>query len=190
MPQFQKRYVHFMWDDKLQGKEVFFANTVEQLSKLVLENQDKRKVFSSGNKAAPFSINGDPFCNKWMFIYYDPNYEFKVAFEQGKKIECKRKGDAWEDWNYTPDPEWLDDYEYRIKPEESKPVTNRELARWLSQGNGEYKTYEDSDLSTYNHYYYYYKDCEADAPVKIPYVRKWEDTHWHEPTREYMGLEE
>ena len=69
---------------------------------------------------------------------------------------------------------------------ESKPksVTYRELARWLAEGHGEVKgtNYVCTNLS-------YAIDSENDIP-KIFSIRKWDDTEWHKPTREYLGLED
>ena len=67
---------------------------------------------------------------------------------------------------------------------ESEPVTYRELARWLAEGHGEVKgtNYVCTNLS-------YAIDSENDIP-KIFSVRKWDETEWHQPTREYLGLED
>lgn len=67
---------------------------------------------------------------------------------------------------------------------ESKPVTNRELVRWLAKGNGEVK------LSFNTAIYWGYTVGEDDKSVKDEImVRKWSDADWHSPTREYLGLE-
>lgn len=191
MTKFNKQYVHFMWDDELEGKEVLGADSIDLLeSRVVNYNGSIGVVIKSSNSGYPFSVNG----TNYRFVYYDPYFQVKLAHEQGKKIECKRKGNAWEYWNYTPYPKWLDEYEYRIKPEQSKPVTSRELAKWLAQGNGEVYCYDSEDGYVSNvHTYLDYdissgeEKCNQNTlPVK---VRKWEDSEWHEPTREYMGLE-
>ena len=68
---------------------------------------------------------------------------------------------------------------------ESKPVTYRELARWIAEGNGEVN---DDDV-VYSNYNYY--TCQENDPIKDSIlVRKWDDTEWHKPTREYLGLED
>ena len=68
---------------------------------------------------------------------------------------------------------------------ESKLVTYRELARWLSEGNGEVK---DDDVVYSNCNYYNYQE---NNPIKDSLlVRKWDETEWHKPTREYFGLED
>lgn len=73
------------------------------------------------------------------------------------------------------------------KPDE-KPVTYRELARWLAKGNGEVKN-AGTICPNWNYYDYY--DDEENKPVKDSLlVREWDDTEWHKPTREYLGLED
>lgn len=69
--------------------------------------------------------------------------------------------------------------------QESKPVTHRELARWLSEGNGEVM-WANNVLSNWN----YSTDDESKALDENLSVRKWDDTEWHKPTREYLGLED
>ena len=66
-------------------------------------------------------------------------------------------------------------------------ATNRELARWLAQGNGEWINIK-CDTSTSSDYLYDYDKSDIPLITDIR-VRKWEDTEWHEPTAEYMGIE-
>ena len=70
---------------------------------------------------------------------------------------------------------------------ESKPksVTNRELSRWIAEGNGEVKC-DEVVYSNWN----YYNDQENNTIKDSLLVRKWDDTEWHKPTREYLGLED
>ena len=65
------------------------------------------------------------------------------------------------------------------------PVTYRELARWLAEGNGQYRRI----LTTASTYTYANED-ENNSVDEILSVRKWDDTEWHKPTREYLGLED
>lgn len=69
-------------------------------------------------------------------------------------------------------------------PEELKPrrATNRELARWLAQGNGQ--RFGDNDFAATSTFATF-SDDEDDA-VKGQLVRKWDDDEWHEPTVDYM----
>ena len=72
-----------------------------------------------------------------------------------------------------------------IPESKSKPVTYRELARWLAKGNGEVKS---GDIICPN---WNYCDDQENCIVRDSlYVRKWDDTEWHKPTREYLGLED
>lgn len=191
MPKFDKQFVYFIWDDELKGKICFVADSIDELKEAV-ERNDIEFLYTVANQhhgANPFQVeNGIEV----RFCYYDPNYSIKIAHEQGKKIECKRKGDAWGDldWDYTPSPEWLDDHEYRIMQEEENPVTHLELARWLAQGRGEWRWYNVSNVTPYAQIDFRYSVEEAFHPVKrLVLVRKWADEDWHEPTRKYMGLE-
>ena len=68
---------------------------------------------------------------------------------------------------------------------ELNPVTNRELASWLAKGNGEVKA-DDVVYSNWN----YYNDKENNPIKDSLLVRKWDDTEWRKPTREYIGLED
>lgn len=71
-------------------------------------------------------------------------------------------------------------------PEELKNhVTRRELARWLAQGNGEVK---DGNVVYSN--WDYFAENENEAVNNGLVVRKWYDTEWHKPTREYLGLKD
>ena len=68
---------------------------------------------------------------------------------------------------------------------ESKSVTYRELSRWIAEGNGEIK-YSNTVLTNWN---YSIKD-ENEFVSENFSVRKWDDTEWHKPTREYIGLDD
>ena len=64
-------------------------------------------------------------------------------------------------------------------------VTYRELARWLSEGNGEVM-WSKTICSNWN-----YSNDEEDKDLDESFtVRKWDDTEWHKPTREYIGLKD
>lgn len=74
-------------------------------------------------------------------------------------------------------------------PKEAMPrrATNVELARWLLQCNGQCA---GKDATTVLSHYDYDKGHDhLECPGYIE-VRKWDDTEWHEPTAEYMGLDD
>lgn len=83
----------------------------------------------------------------------------------------------------------------RIMQEEETPVTNKELALWLAQGNGQIYHHDDSGFRTEVKTIYIYHqdedncDCTVNQYLQCK-IRKWGDTEWVTPTREYMGLEE
>lgn len=184
MPKFETKYIHVKWSDELDGKHVFFADHSLYLKERV-ENNDIRyyKEVTRGGSYLPFRTRYTEEC--WKFCYYDPYYDLKVALEQGKVIQVDTS--EWKDLLF---PVWdLNPERYRIKPEEpdeSKPVTNRELARWLAQGNGEYYEYDCDGWESHRCIEYQYE--QDNLPVSNVMVRKWEDEEWHEPTREYLGL--
>lgn len=68
---------------------------------------------------------------------------------------------------------------------ESEQVTYRELARWIANGNGEVKS-ANTVFANWN----YYVESENKSIPNHFSVRKWDDTEWHKPTREYLGLED
>lgn len=72
-------------------------------------------------------------------------------------------------------------------------ATNRELSKWLMEGNGE-MAYANGDNivsdTDYAYGYLSYSVGMANLPVEGIAVRKWEDADWHAPTREYMGIKE
>ena len=72
-------------------------------------------------------------------------------------------------------------------PEEPKPrrATNRELSKWLAKGHGEYT----NTLCCATTYITYADSEESEVSENI-LVRKWEDAVWHEPTVDYMGIEQ
>ena len=75
-------------------------------------------------------------------------------------------------------------------PEEPKPrrVTNRELSKWLAKGHGEY-TNTVCCTTSYTTYEYFLDSAESEVSENI-LVRKWEDADWHEPTVDYMDIEQ
>jgi hypothetical protein len=67
-------------------------------------------------------------------------------------------------------------------------ATNRELARWLAEGKGEVMSCGNVPevRSSFS-----YDSTAANEPIAGKFiVRKWDDTEWHVPSREYLGLED
>ena len=71
------------------------------------------------------------------------------------------------------------------KVPELELVTYRELARWLAEGNGEAKVMK----TVFIHWTYGETEANDNVGENVS-VRKWYDTEWHKPTREYLCLED
>ena len=114
MELFDKKFVYFMWDDNLRGKECFYDDDIESLMRTVNKNDTDFK----GCLEPKTPVTGYPFrtvskANSWRFAYYDPNYMYKVAYSKGSRIQHREKGKSvW----YDGIPCWDSRYEYRIKP--------------------------------------------------------------------------
>jgi len=76
-------------------------------------------------------------------------------------------------------------YHCALLPDPPKPrrATNRELARWLAQGNGEIQNLERGSILTA---LIYSTNEEHEDCLEDKMVRKWSDTEWHEPTVDYL----
>lgn len=89
-----------------------------------------------------------------------------------------------------------DSFRYCAEIPELKPrrATNRELAKWLAQGKGEKKYVDDTEPDDGCFYasieFTYACSCADDSVAEEFFVRKWDDDEWHEPTADYMGLED
>ena len=130
---------------------------------------DKPVIFDPPKKMLVTDDYDCKYCRVTEIIVYDP-----------RRTVCKAIGIHNQSWKYCflfPDPP---------KP---RRATNRELARWLAQGNGEF-TNPKSDF--YNNYASFsYEECDKDKEIYANFkVRKWSDTEWHDPTVEYLGLED
>ena len=92
---FDKKFVRFMWDDELEGKECFVADEMGSLEKDVNIADYRIPILHySGNRNRPFlAADGNTF----RFAYYAPHYSIKKAFNEGKTIQFKLPNGAWED---------------------------------------------------------------------------------------------
>lgn len=103
------------WDNELDGKEVFLCDSIDELINVVEKPNGKFK--SIVHKNLEKSNNTNPFCNDYRifkYCYFDPRYEYLVAYDQGKTIQWfnTNKGE-WQDLNYIPE---LLNVELRLKP--------------------------------------------------------------------------
>lgn len=135
--------------------------------------------------------------NEWCKKYDRFALEAK-AWEEGKTIQRKNVNGNWEDC----EPEWDLYVDYRVKPEDKpepieiekdvyvangaeipkkRRMTNRELAKWLAQGNGQLG-YKESENNIFNISTSCVYDCMDNALVDENIViRSWDEKEWHEP---------
>lgn len=114
---FDKQFVYLEWDDVLKGKKVFVADTLPQLRDFVGRNYNSLPTVSENvcdDTYYPFIASSGM---QYAMCYYDPNYECKVAYAQGKTIQARTKGSTRNEWINMEHPGWLDTYEYRVKLE-------------------------------------------------------------------------
>lgn len=148
---FDKKYVHFVWDDILIGKKVFFADGIENL-KMIVENENNIAFNNYGPvKLNDLESSNHPFIDdstgyEWTFVYYDPSY---------------------------------------VKVDKGSVVTERDLAKWLARGKGEWTKSSSFDSSTSFKYLKEYGNYPIDGRILI---RRWDDEEWVKPSKEYMEL--
>ena len=117
MELFDKKYVYLEWDDVLEDKEVFVADCLADLRRRVDNNDHhgySERVVDSCVEF-PFRVyNGITFA----MAYYDPLYEYKLSYNQGKKVEVYGFVGISRAWiEVTDDWKWEENYKYRVKPE-------------------------------------------------------------------------
>ena len=83
MELFDKKFVHFMWDDELEGKEGFVSRNIKALIDIVNLNDE--------TALKPLTKE---LTDTWAFVYYDPLYNVKRAYNEGKPIESRCKFDG------------------------------------------------------------------------------------------------
>lgn len=135
---------------------------------MVLEEftSDKPVTFEPAKKM--FVWNEGYLFDEKLVLYVNTRYRFVVSIDSDGHVETF-------------------DHCAEI-PEKQKPrkAKNRELTKWLAQGNGERIDKNGKFIFTDFGYKECYKDDFVDDTILI---RKWCDKEWHEPTVDYMGIE-
>lgn len=113
---------------------------------------------------------------RMMFVWDNANGSFAktevCAFIRGIDYPVISRYSMWRHCAEIPEP---------------KLATYRELARWLAEGKGQFLR---KNRTKFIYTDIFYDDAMADDPVEEAIlVRKWDDTGWRKPTREYLGLE-
>lgn len=178
---FDEMFVHFLWDDKLKDKKGFVSDNIGRLRHYV-ETHDVSMFCSveeaqKGVEAYPFSRIDDeaPF----RFFYYDPLYDVKLAWKQGKRIQFGGPSGIWLD---TSNPDWDNkSLEFRVKPE-ARRMTYRELAEWADKQNGEIKSPTDPSYVFCD--FGYREGLENEELSEGYQLRRWGSDAWIKPTVE------
>ena len=75
-------------------------------------------------------------------------------------------------------------WQYCAEIPKVRVATNSEVSQWLAKGNGEVQLRGN----VYIHWTYDYRDANTTITSPI-LVKKFEDTEWHEPTIDYLGIQ-
>ena len=108
MELYNKEFVYFDWDDKLEGKKGFFGDSINHIKLNVKDNRTMWFWEISSNLTRntdyPFRFideSGNSHC--FRFCYYDPYYEYRKAYLEGKQLQFKSSCGNWEDVDGEPE---------------------------------------------------------------------------------------
>lgn len=79
--EFDTNFVYNVWNPKLDGMKVFYADNIEELKSCV-ESGDLSKmdyIHYSENEASPFAPEREAGDLNCKFVYFDPQYKSKIA---------------------------------------------------------------------------------------------------------------
>lgn len=116
MELFDKKFVYLEWNDCLKCKKVLVCDGLQLMRRQVNDGTAKLRCVEDNSRNSELCPFIDECGTSWALVYYDPNYECKVAYAQGKIIQYKSHYSF--EWKDCDDPKWSDKYEYRVKPEE------------------------------------------------------------------------
>lgn len=156
---FNDKYIHFKWDPSLEGKKGFFSDSACNFKDYIYNPTTKKNFYaeeiitkSLDNEEYPFE---DPDGSQWKFVYYDPNYEAKIAWKNGNTIQYKDSDDIWHDL-LSSEPIW-DSFEYRVKTEQKQYRPFKDIDELLSYWRNTHSLIADQ----------FFVDCEPLIWVKF-----------------------
>lgn len=85
-------YVHFDWDESLEGCRGWMANSIGQIISMVSRNVSPQYIYRTGGNKHPFKdVDG----HLYKFAYFDPYYDFRWALLNGEPVEFSYTG-GWQ----------------------------------------------------------------------------------------------
>ena len=120
---------------------------------------------------------------KRCVVWFDGDVDGEIknviaVLAKSSGLRCKAVTDEWSSFEHCA-----------LLPDPPKPrrATWLEVARWCATGNG---LVYDTDRDKIDTGIMFKPSNEHEPIMDEIKVRKWSDTEWHEPTVDYMGLEE
>lgn len=158
---FDKKYLVMPDDKDIIGKKVLYADHIDMLIFDVESGDASRTGILDAiitDCSFPFYINSA----RWGLTYYDPNYEAKVAYSQGKTIEYRRKGDWEDEWHVSTDGVIdVKCYDYRVK-----------LDKWFVHEMTGGKFYKDNSNNVYVEFEGTKEECDKWIEEHTPKTRR------------------
>lgn len=143
MELYNKKYVYFEWDNELEDKKGFVAQNITSLKNQVNTNPKGIVTLSSSDdNVCPFTYyNFDEITCDYQFAYYDPDYEVKKAFFDGKTIQAHFKDNPHDEWfdinkDTLSDGYSLEDFDLRMIEEWYIILNDYGLSRINSKKDG------------------------------------------------------
>lgn len=118
-------------------------------------------------------------------ILFDPPKKMLV-WDKLSITPIEKLVDAYIPSHNSPVISQYSNWAYCAEIPKARRATNRELIKWLAQGNGVCRYCPGSKVQSYAEYYENTANYKCNSSWRI---RKWEDTEWHEPTADYLGLD-
>lgn len=180
MKLFDRQFVNVIWDDALLRKPCFYADEMSELIKYVENNNLDYKGVVTESNDVDFQFVSSGRDMGYRFAYYDPNYELKRAYKDGKTIQYQDVSGDWHDCV----PNWNTKDKYRVKP----------TLCYVGIGSQKRLTW-DFEPATYNHIYASFENgIDAskwiDAHTKfIPVMRAFEKGLTVEYKRKVKGAD-
>lgn len=117
MELFDKKYLHCMWSEEIEGKECLLCDDLINLIGDINSGKayDPCVILACGHVKRSDGVQITAADGTtWFYAYYDPNYKCKVAYYiERKQIEYRE----FTTWHDATNPRWRDGVEYRVKPD-------------------------------------------------------------------------